>query len=46
LTNKKVDTRGWKISVGRNVATAMSSSEIPNEVRSFLERLNSEVKLQ
>lgn len=43
LTAKKINTQGWKISVGESVASNMTADEIDEEIRTFLERLQTEV---
>jgi predicted ATP-dependent endonuclease of OLD family len=43
LTARKINTRGWKISVGKSVASSMTADEVDEEIRRFLERLQTEV---
>jgi actin-like ATPase involved in cell morphogenesis len=43
LTARKINTHGWKISVGKSVASSMTADEVDEEIRTFLERLQTEV---
>jgi len=43
LGNKRKDTTGWKVVLGAAIATAMGRDEIDGEIRTILERLQSEL---
>jgi ABC-type lipoprotein export system ATPase subunit len=42
LTSKKIESFGWKISIGRTIASRMTADEVDDEIRRFAERLHTE----
>ena len=42
LTKKKLDTFGWKLSLGRTIASKMTADEVDDEIRRVVERLHTE----
>jgi predicted ATP-dependent endonuclease of OLD family len=45
LRDKKVDTKAWKVSVGRHVAQQMSVDEINDELKRIIERIGTRLRI-
>jgi len=39
LVSKGIDTKGWKVVLGRNIASKMTKEEVDDEILGILERL-------
>ena len=45
LRNKRVNSDGWKVLIGRRVSQDMNTAEIDDEIKRILERLRTELRL-